>query len=121
MSDKAIRKPRLEKSKITGVVYDSQKLYDEVKQWNRYEDTDNSSLKGVAYGMGWAMSDLVCHGYVGEDLKREQEDMKAVINACKHLQEVLEDVLGIEAECYKVNLDELGYSRHTLIDTKESK
>lgn len=47
--------------------------------------------------------------------------MKAVINACKHLQEVLEDVLGIEAECYKVNLDELGYSRYTLIDTKESK
>lgn len=118
MNEKVIRKPRLEKSNMYGTIKDCQKLYNEVKQWNRYDNDDSSQNKGVVYGMGWAISDLAYHGYRGESLKREQEAMSAVINACEYLQQVLEDVLGIESECYESNLEEEGYGRYKLVDMK---
>lgn len=48
MSNKVIRKPRLEKSNMFGTIKDCQKLYDEVKQWNRYEN-DNRFKKRLIF------------------------------------------------------------------------
>ena len=75
MSDKVIRKPRFQKSNMVGTVKDCQKLYEEVKQWTRCEENDTSPLKQIVYGMGWSVSDLAYHGWNGDKLKREQEDL----------------------------------------------
>ena len=117
MSDKVIRKPRFQKSNMVGTVKDCQKLYEEVKQWTRCEEDDTSPLKQIVYGMGWFVSDLAYHGWDGDNLKREQEDLYAVMNAVKYLQNVLEDVLGIEATEYSDYLKNDECGRFKLIDT----
>lgn len=117
MIDKIIRKPRFQKSNMRGTVKDCQKLYDEVKQWTRYEEGDMSPLKQIIYGMGWAVSDLAYYGWDGDNLKREQEDLHAVMSAVEYLQNVLEDVLGIESTEYSEYLKNDECGRFKLIDT----
>jgi hypothetical protein len=68
--------------------------------------------------MGWAQSDLAFHGWKGESLKRESTALEAVIDAAYYLQNVLEDVLGIESEEYADNLKNDECGRYRLIDTK---
>jgi hypothetical protein len=117
--NKKIRKPRFEKSNMYGIVESCKKLYEEVKQWNRIDESDTSPLKGITYGMGYTESDLIFHGWEGESLRRERAAINAVVDAAYYLQNVLEDVLGIESEEYISDLrnDECG--RYKLIDTKK--
>ena len=117
MSDKVIRKPRFQKSNMVGTVKDCQKLYEEVRQWTRCEENDTSLLKQIVYGMGWSVSDLAYHGWDGDNLKREQEDLYAVMSAVEYLQNVLEDVLGIEVTEYSDYLKNDECGRFKLIDT----
>lgn len=102
---------------MRGTVKDCQKLYDEVKQWTRCENTDSSPLKNLVYGMGWAVSDLAYFGWQGEALNREQEALYAVMNAVEYLKDTLEDVLGIESQEYSDYLKNDECGRYKLIDT----
>jgi hypothetical protein len=117
--DKKVRKPRFEKSNMCGTVESCKKLYEEVKQWNRIDKSDISPLKGITYGMGYTESDLVYHGWEGEGLRRECAAINAVVDAAYYLQNVLEDVLGIESEEYISDLRNDEYGRYKLIDTKK--
>ena len=117
MRDKVVRKPRFEKSNMTRSIKDYEKIYNEIKQWTRYEDSDTSSLKNIVYNMMWDINDLVYHGWEGEALKREVDDLEAVINAVKYIENVLEDVLGITSEEYDVYLENDECGRYKLIDT----
>lgn len=117
MSEKIIRKPRFEKSNMSGTVKGCQKLYDEIKQWTRCEDSDTSPLKNIVYGMGYMQGDLAYHDWEGEALKRESNDLEAVIAACKYLENTLEDVLGIESTEYSNYLKNDECGRYRLIDT----
>ena len=102
---------------MKGTIENCQKLYNEIKQWTHLEDNDISPLKGVIYGMDWATGDLAYHGWYGDNLKREDKDLYAVINAVKYLQNVLEDVLGIESYEYSDYLKNDDCGRFKLIDT----
>ena len=115
--EKKTRKPRFEKSCMSGTIKDCQRLYDEVKQWNKLDELDTSTLKGIVYGLGWSQGDLAYHGWGGDALKRESNAIEAVISACKYLQNVLEDVLGIPSEDYVDYLKNDEHGRYKLIDT----
>ena len=102
---------------MAGTIKDCQKLYEEVRQWTRCEENDTSLLKQIVYGMGWSVNDLAYYGWDGDNLKREQEDLYAVMSAVEYLQNVLEDVLGIDATEYSYYLKNDECGRFKLIDT----
>lgn len=115
---KRLRKPRFERSNMAITVRNCKLLYDEVIQWRRWDESDTSMLATVIYGMAFSGVYLDLKGNISE---REQVAINAVTNAVEYLQNVLEDVLGIQSEDYVDNLKNDECGRFRLVDTVKEK
>lgn len=111
---KRLRKPRFERSNMATTVKNCKLLYDEIVQWRRWNESDTSALATVVYGMMFSGISMDLRGNASE---REQTAINAVINAVGYLQNVLEDVLGIQSEDYVDNLKNDECGRFRLVDT----
>jgi hypothetical protein len=108
--DKVIRKPIYQQSNMNGMVKDYKKIYDEIKNWNNIDDNENDNkLKGVIYGMGYAVGDAGYFGWKSNELTNERNTFNAVYNAYMELLHACEDALGIESKVYVSRVDEDGY------------
>lgn len=94
---------KIEKSNMSGMVSDYQKMYDAIKNWN--EASPPSEVKDgkvynepghYIYGMGWAICDAPYHGWSGEVLNREKYHYEEVRKAHEALKAALQNALGIE-------------------------
>ena len=124
-NDKKIRKPKFEKSRMTGIIEACRKLYDEVRQWcGETELTDDAGVRitqlGIVSNLGYMSDELAYHGWRGKNLKRESDNIEAVVAACEYLKNTLEDIHGIQSEEYKWYLNNDGYGRYQLINTQEN-
>ena len=108
---KQIRKPTLQKARMSGNVETYKKLLHEVEQWNHLTDNSDSKLKTLVYGLEWNLSEMGFHGWDGEAAESEREGMKKICDICTYLEQMLKDLVGIEDECFKSELDENGYSK----------
>lgn len=108
----------LEPFKMSGNMQYAKDMYNELVQWGRSENADNSKLRGCIYGMGYSVCDMPYFGWVGENLEKERDKMYAVINAYRALLSVLEDVIGVESEWYDDDLNEHNQCRYQILDTK---
>lgn len=118
-NDKKIRRPIFEKSRMPGTIETCQKLYDEIKQWcdSGTECKGVSQLGILSNNLEYLSGEFAYHGWEEVDLKRETDNINAVVAACECLKNTLEDILGIQSEEYKCYLNNDGYGRYQLIDT----
>lgn len=113
-----IRKPLLEKANIITLRDSAQKIYDEIIQWNRWENSDTSNVKHALFSCGMDIGDMAYHGWIGEPAQKEREKFNALYGAYQHLLATVEDLLGIKKEEFKSNLNDNGEIRYQIIDTK---
>lgn len=91
------------KSKMSGMVFDYQKMYDVIKNWNeasppsKIENGKIINEEGhYIYGMGWTLGDMPFHGWTGDAAKNEWHNFEEVRKAHKALKVALQNALGIE-------------------------
>lgn len=107
--DKVVRKPVYSKSNMSGLVKDYQKVYDEIKNWNNFNNDLSSELAGIMYGMGYSLDDAPFFGWTGDKLNEERRTFNAIEKAYTDMLFALEDALGIESEVYANRVDENGF------------
>ncbi len=114
---KQIRKPIFEKANIVCLRDTAQKIYDEIIQWDRWEDGDTSEAKRSIFCLGHAMDDMAYHGWVGEPAKKESEKYDALRGAYRCLLATVEDLLGIKKDEWDSELNDKGEVRYQIVDT----
>lgn len=116
------RTPKYESFQLGCFLQETEKLYDELVQWDKFKrDIDNPSpLASVLLGMGMTVGDLAYHGVVGECRQTERDKFNALYAAYKCLLATMEDLLGIKGEWFEDNLNAKGECRYQVVDTKQS-
>lgn len=111
------RKPLLEKANIVCLRNTAQIIYDEIIQWDRWEDNDTSKAKHSIFSVGHAMGDMAYHGWFGEPAQKESEKYDALRATYRCLLATVEDLLGIKKEEWDSELNENGEVRYQIVDT----
>ena len=86
------------------MVTDYQKMYEVIKNWNEASPPTERLADGTfynepghhIYGMGWAISEMPYHGWIGDAAKNEIYHYEEVRKAHKALKVALQNALGIE-------------------------
>lgn len=100
-------KENIKKTNISGIYNDYLKMYNEMKAWNSIEESD-SKLKGVLYGIGYAMYELPYHNKDKETMNKENQIYKTIQTAYDNLLNALRDALGIESSELENILSKMG-------------
>lgn len=87
---------KYKKSNMSGMVSDYHKMYDAIKNWNESPYAGEVKDGYYIYGMGWAVSDMAFHGWVGEAAENERHHYEEVRKAHKALKVALQNALGIK-------------------------